>query len=69
LKNLNPEQRSQMQTIVSRLKSEENLDKLKSAQEKLASHAAEVSGDEKSFFELYSRKIQERISELEKARK
>jgi predicted Zn-dependent peptidase len=69
LKNLKPEQRSQMQTLVSRLKSEDNLDKLKSAQEKLASHAAQVPGDEKSFFEIYSRKIQERISELEKARK
>jgi len=69
LKQLEPEQRQQIQTLVSKLKTENNLAKLKEARDKLAARSGQAPKEAKTFLEIYGRKVQERIEQLEKTDK
>ena len=66
---LNSEQKTMLQTITSKLKDETNVEKLKQALEKMASQQGQAPDELKSFLKVYSKKIQERLDELEKKQK
>jgi hypothetical protein len=69
LAHLKPDQRSRIQSLTAKLKAEKDLDGLKQAQSQLQAHLGDVPSDEKPFFEIYARKLQERIHELEMEKK
>lgn len=66
---LNAEQKSMLQAVMAKLKTETDLTKLKGALEKLAEQQGQAPEELKAFLKVYSKKIQDRINELEKAEK
>jgi predicted Zn-dependent peptidase len=69
LAGLNAEQKGMLQAALTRLNAETNIDKLKGGLQQITSQAGQAPDELKPFLKIYAKKIQERISALEKGAK
>jgi hypothetical protein len=65
LKGLTGEQRSALQMISARLKEEKDVKKLKEGLARLEAQAGKAEKEDKAFLEIYKRRVEKRISELQ----
>ncbi len=65
LAGLTDEQKGAIQQLVSQLKQQKDVTKLKPALEQMQGRAAQVPEEQKAFFQVYLKKMQSRIAELE----